>query len=207
MRFAISIGIGETSTAWCSSPPSADLLRLLRCGGLEPLNVTAYPSVVAPGASEQERQLDQLRSGPLHRFKDWPNAEASNARAGVYTVWDTEGRFVYVGMWGRGVALNGPAKFSTRLASHAAWRRSGDQFCVYVADWLVLPTLTAEQITEIGLGRLQVDALVRAYIRDRLAYRFIATEDGKQAYEVEDSIKRGALGERPLLNPARNTRV
>ena len=152
--------------------------------------------------SDQEQQLDQLRSGQLHWFKDWPNAEASSARAGVYTVWDTEGRLVYVGMWGRGIALNAPPKLSTRLASHAAGRRSGDQFCMYVADRLVLPSLTAEQIADIGCGRLQLDALVRGYIRDRLAYRFISAEDGKQAYEVENAIKRGALGERPLLNPA-----
>ena len=42
------------------------------------------------------------------------------------------------------------------------------QFCVYVADRLVLPTLTTEQIADIGSGRVQLDTLVRAYIRDRL---------------------------------------
>ena len=154
------------------------------------------------GVGDQQRQLDQLRSGQLHWFKNWPNAEASSTRAGVYTVWDTEGRFIYVGMSGRGVALNDARGLSTRLASHAAGRRSGDQFCIYVADRLVLPSLTAEQIADIGCGRLQLDTLVRGYIRDRLAYRFISAEDGKQAYEVENAIKRGALGERPLLNPA-----
>ena len=70
---------------------------------------------------------------------------------------------------------------------------AADQFCIYVADRLVLPSLTAEQIADIGYGRLQLDALVRGYIRDRLAYRFISAEDGKQAYEVENAIKRGRL--------------
>jgi hypothetical protein len=56
-------------------------------------------AIMPRGVGDQQRQPDQLRSGQLHWFKDWPNAEASNARAGVYTVWDTEGRFVYVGMW------------------------------------------------------------------------------------------------------------
>ena len=54
-------------------------------------------------------------------------------------------------------------------------------------------------------GRLQLDAFVRSYIRDRLAYRSIAVEDGKQAYEIEDSIKGGVFGERPFLNPRYRT--
>jgi hypothetical protein len=50
------------------------------------------------GTEERDRQLDQLRCGALHWFKDWPNAEASSPRAGVYTVWDADGRLVYVDM-------------------------------------------------------------------------------------------------------------
>jgi hypothetical protein len=78
------------------------------------------------------------------------------------------------GMWGRGLTLDRPVKASSRLASHAAGRRSGDQFCVHVGDRLVLPTLAPEQIVEIAPGRLQFDSLVRGYIRSRLAYPFIA---------------------------------
>jgi hypothetical protein len=44
-------------------------------------------------------------------------------------------------------------KGSIRACIHASGRRSGDRFCVYVADRLVLPTLSQEDITAIGSGR------------------------------------------------------
>jgi hypothetical protein len=55
------------------------------------------------------------------------------------------------GMSGRGIAAdtvrrNTPQGLYTRLQSHASGRRSGDQFCVYVADGLVLPSLSPEDI-------------------------------------------------------------
>ena len=43
----------------------------------------------------------------------------------------------------REAAARGKGLYS-RLNSHALGWRSGDQFCVYVADRLVLPTLTPE---------------------------------------------------------------
>jgi len=60
-----------------------------------------------------------------------------------------------------------------RLRSHASGRRSGDQFCIYVADRLVLSVLTSEERTAIGSGVRSFDALVRAYIHEHLAYRFV----------------------------------
>jgi hypothetical protein len=50
--------------------------------------------------------------------------------------------------------------------SHAGGRRSADQFCVYVADRLVLPVLTQEDIAAIASGRHQMDAFVRRYIHE-----------------------------------------
>ena len=54
-------------------------------------------------------------------------------------------------------------RFTTRLQSHASGRRSGDEFCLYVADRLVLPSLSQEDITAIASGRHQMDAFVRLY--------------------------------------------
>src|SRR5215475_6178752 len=80
-------------------------------------------------------------------FSDWPNPAVPAFGAGVYTVWHSDGRFMYVGMSGRGITTetirrNTPQGIYTRLRSHASGRRSGDQFCVYVTDRLVLPILT-----------------------------------------------------------------
>jgi hypothetical protein len=91
----------------------------------------------------------------------------------------------------------------TRLQSRAGGRRSGDQFCVYVADHLVLPTLSQEDIADIASGRHQMDAFVRRYIHENLCYRFVMLPDGVAAYRVEKAIKGGAWGHgRPLLNPS-----
>jgi hypothetical protein len=78
-----------------------------------------------------------------------------------------------------------PLGIYTRLKSHASGRRSGDQFCVYVADRLVLPTLSQEDITAIASGRHQMDAFVRQYIHENLSYRFVILPDGKAARALE----------------------
>jgi hypothetical protein len=97
----------------------------------------------ATGVPEPLRSLlNALEHGQLHWFAEWPAAAVPRSGALVYTVWDRSGQLVYVGMAGRGetTAARGPGPFG-RLNSHASGRRSGDQFCVYVCDRLVLPTV------------------------------------------------------------------
>jgi hypothetical protein len=148
-----------------------------------------------------------LTRGPAYSFADWPNSDVPTFGAGVYTVWHQDGRFIYVGMSGRGMTAdtlrrNTPQGIHTRLRSHASGQRSGDQFCVYVADRLVLPTLSQENIADIASGRHQLDAFVRRYIHENLCYRFVMLPDGATAYGVEAAIKSGEWGHgRPLLNP------
>ena len=99
---------------------------------------------------------------------------------------------------------NTPQGIYTRLQSHAGGRRSGDQFCVYVADRLALPALTQEDIAAIASGRHQMDAFVRRYIHENLVYRFVMLPDGAAAYALEAAIKSGGWDHgRPLLNPGR----
>lgn len=149
----------------------------------------------------------ELGNGLVYRFADWPNAEVPSFGAGVYTIWHDDGRFIYVGMSGRGITAdtarrNTPQGIYTRLQSHASGRRNGDQFCVYVADRLVLPTLSKEDIAAIAAGRHQMDAFVRRYIHGNLCYRFVMLPDGAAAYAVEAAIKSGTWEYgRPLLNP------
>jgi hypothetical protein len=150
---------------------------------------------------------NSLINGPIYSFAEWPNASVPAFGAGVYSIWHSDGRFIYVGMSGRGITAetsrrNTPQGIYTRLQSHASGRRSGDQFCVYVADRLVLPTLSQEDITAIASGRHQLDAFVRRYIHENLGYRFWMMPDGASAYTAEAVIKSGAWGHgRPLLNP------
>ena len=46
---------------------------------------------------------NDLSSGPAYLFADWPNTAVSTFGAGVYTIWHKDGRFIYVGMSGRGM--------------------------------------------------------------------------------------------------------
>jgi hypothetical protein len=148
-----------------------------------------------------------LGEGSAYLFRDWPNSAVPTFGAGVYTIWHNDGRFIYVGMSGRGITAdtvhrNTPQGIYTRLQSHASGRRSGDQFCVYVADRLVLPTLSPEDIEAIASGRHQMDAFVRRYIHQNLSYRFVLVPDGSAAFAAEKLIKQGEWEHGcPLLNP------
>jgi hypothetical protein len=155
--------------------------------------------------------VQELEAGPLHRFQDWPNDQVPKRAAGVYTVWDGD-RLLYVGMSGRAmtaadleVSPNGRVVAKglwTRLNAHAAGRRSGDQFCVYVCDRFVVPALTPAQQHQLAGGELSLDDLTRTFVRDRLAYRFVVTADGIEAGRLEAEVRRGALlVGRPFLNP------
>jgi hypothetical protein len=65
-----------------------------------------------------------LGSGEAYSFADWPNPDVPRFGVGVYTVWHVDGRFIYVGMSGRGmtqdtVIRNSPFALYTRLAMPA----------------------------------------------------------------------------------------
>ena len=154
-----------------------------------------------------DQHLAELQTGPLYPFADWPNPEVPKHGAGVYTIWQDD-LLVYVGMSGRGITVDTPVRAApqgifTRLGSHAGGRRSGDQFCVYVADRMVLPELTAVEIKSVADAQLIFDDLVKKYIRGKLAYRFTIVPDGATAFRIEDAVKNGALGQLPMLNPGR----
>lgn len=157
-----------------------------------------------------EQQLETLKNGPIHQFASWPNKDMPTAAAGVYSIWNNQNDFIYVGMAGRGktaealqIAQQQGKKTGLydRLNSHASGARSGDQFCVYVQDLLILPRLTAEEIDQIVTRQLALDRLVRDYVREHLSYRFVVTPDGVAATALEREVINGALGEHPILNP------
>jgi hypothetical protein len=157
--------------------------------------------------ARQRSLLSQLARGAVYSFRDWPNSAVPIFGAGVYTIWHKDGRFFYVGMSGRGITTdtvrrNTPQGLHTRLNSHATGKRSGDQFCVYVADRLVLQTLSQDEIAGIASGRRQLDGFVQRYIHENLSYRFVLVPDGLTAFALEKAIKRGEWEHGlPLLNP------
>lgn len=154
-----------------------------------------------------ENPIFALAAAPLYWFRDWPNQAVPQFGAGVYTIWHSDGRLIYVGMSGRSITSEtipkpSPHGLHTRLRSHFSGRRSGDQFCIYVADRLVLPDLTLAELASVSAGRHQMDAHVRKYIHANLGYRFVIVPDGNAAREIEKLIRTGAWEHgKPLLNP------
>ena len=147
-----------------------------------------------------------MKFSKRHKFADWPNKEIPQVAAGVYAIWNDE-QLIYCGMSGRGLekALSeGKKKFGlvTRLNSHASGRLSGDQFCVYVANRLVIPSLMPEDLPKFANGELKLDTLTKQFIHNHLDYQYVIVDSSKEAYDVEDKARRGdVFGIKPLLNP------
>src|SRR5271165_7631751 len=173
-----------------------------------PYRIDERSAILISTMSLSAEIVAELSCGDARPFASWPDPAVPTFGAGVYTIWHKDGRLIYVGMSGRGITAetarrNTPQGIYTRLGSHASGRRSGDQFCVYVADRLVLPTLSQDDITAIGSGRHQMDAFVRRYIHENLCFRFVTLMDGAAAYAMESALKNGKWEHgRPLLNPA-----
>jgi len=147
------------------------------------------------------------RFSPRHRFSDWPNVDVPGLAAGVYVVWERD-RLIYCRMSGREfekAVASGKVKFGliTRLASHASGRLSGDQFCVYVANRLVIPCLQPNQLSKFAAGDLTLDTLTREFINTRLEYQFALVDSSAAAYALEKECRNGTIfGSKPYLNPA-----
>lgn len=142
-----------------------------------------------------------------YKFCDWPNNDIPSVTAGVYVVWEDQ-VLIYCGMSGRqfdsGVASR-RTRFGlvTRLASHASGRLSGDQFCVYVANRFVVPSLKRAQLQRFASGEISLDVLTRVYIHKRLEYQFATVPTSSGAYALENQCRQGQIfGTKPLLNPA-----
>ena len=112
-----------------------------------------------------------------YAFKDWPNKDIPLVAAGVYLIWNEE-VLIYVGMSGREIEKNLHKRrygLYTRLQAHASGRLSGDQFCVYVANRLVIPELKQEQLEQFRDGHVNLDMLTKEYVQ-RLDYQFCVVD-------------------------------
>jgi len=143
----------------------------------------------------------------LFKFSDWPNKDIPNVSAGIYAIWNDDELF-YCGMSGCEIEKNQHKKkygLVTRLHSHAIGRLSGDQFCVYVANRLVIPTLKQSDLPLFANGQLKLDTLTKRYIHEHLEYQYVLVNSSAEAYSVETDARNGKLfGQKPMLNPINN---
>lgn len=126
------------------------------------------------------------RFSELVPFENWHPSLVPPVAAGVYAIWESD-KPIYCGMSGRSfdpaiAATKARHGLVTRLNSHASGRLSGDQFCVYVANRLVIPKLNSSQLASFETGQLTLDQLTKQYIRERLSFQFTttSTRDGVQ---------------------------
>ncbi len=143
--------------------------------------------------------LQILATGPLFPFATWDRSLVPQS-PGVYSAW-RNGCLIYVGMAGR--SYDQKAGLRGRLIQHAAGRRSGDQFCIYVCDRLVLPELTREQVLSIAAGTDSLDHLTKAFIHREVAFRFVACPDPDSARALEKEARMAGVPGAgvPMLNP------
>ncbi|PSW08306.1 hypothetical protein C9J01_24360 [Photobacterium rosenbergii] len=139
-----------------------------------------------------------------YKFAEWSKSGIPAVAAGVYAIWH-EDKLVYCGMSGRQIEKNlHKAKFGliTRIQSHASGRLSGDQFCVYVANRLVIPSLKQSDLPRFASGELKLDELTKAYIHEHLEYQYALVQSSEEAYDIENKARSGEIfGKVPLLNP------
>ena len=136
----------------------------------------------------------------LISFSEDPRKHIPTKGSVIYTVWDREGNFIYVGISGlqKSIEKRNP---QSRMISHASGRRSGDQFCVYIHDYFVIPELVKNGSFEPAKGVL--DKLTKNYIQGHLNYRFLSFESDDSdviVRSLEKRIQAGDCGKKPYLN-------
>ena len=133
-------------------------------------------------------------------FSDDPRKHIPKNGSIIYSVWDVNEQFIYIGISGLQKSLEKRNPLS-RMISHASGVRSGDQFCVYIHDFFVIPNLMKEKDYKPERGYL--DKLTKTYIHANLSYRFIGFEGDDSdmiVRRLENQIKSGVLGLTPILN-------
>ena len=73
-------------------------------------------------------------------FSEDPRNHIPKTGSIIYSVWDKDENFIYIGISGLQKSLDRRSPLS-RMISHASGVRSGDQFNVYIHDFYVIPTL------------------------------------------------------------------
>ncbi len=133
-------------------------------------------------------------------FAEDPRKYISKDGSIIYSVWDKEDKFIYIGVSGLQKSIEKRSPLS-RMISHCSGIRSGDQFCIYIHDFYVIPKLIQKGKYSASKGFL--DKLTKKYIHENLSYRFVSfnSHDSNEVVrKLENKIKIGRLGFSPLLN-------
>jgi len=119
----------------------------------------------------------------------------------IYTVFLDKSEFIYVGIGGlsgKSVTDRNPR---SRIRQHTQGTRSGDQFCIYIQDFYVLPTLIGQAYTPV---KGYLDKLTKEFIQTRLTYRYyvVQSDDSdKVVRRLERELQSGQHGHAiPKLN-------
>ena len=137
-------------------------------------------------------------------FAEDPRKHISNNGSIIYSVWNKDEDFIYIGISGLQKLLEKRSPLS-RVVSHCSGVRSGDQFCVYIHDFYVIPKLIKKGEYTPSKGLL--DKLTKEYIHENLSYRFVSfnSDDSDEIVrKLENKIKTGVLGISPKLNRTSN---
>ena len=115
----------------------------------------------------------------------------------IYTVFLDLKEFIYVGIGG----LSGKKDPRSRIRQHTSGLRSGDQFCIYIQDFYVIPLLFSQPYVP---KKGYLDQLTKEFIQKRLTYRYMVFQDedsDKLVRKLEREIQSGCFqGIRPKLN-------
>ena len=137
-------------------------------------------------------------------FRENPRDHIPGFGSIIYTIWNNADEWIYVGIGGLGQSPNTPLNLRnpvSRILQHQSGRRSGDQFCIYVHDYYVVPKIDPQRYK---FERGGLDRLTKNYIPNELSYRFVVIQNDdsiRLVRAIEAKLKNGLDGfGKPLLN-------
>ena len=141
---------------------------------------------------------------PLRQFTTSNVTDIPSWGSIIYTVFLDQSEYIYVGIGGLAGKTAKDRNPRSRILQHSQGRRSGDQFCIYVQDFYVIPELIGSKYTP---KKGYLDQLTKDFIQSRLSYRYLVvqTEDSDQVVRrLERELQRDQHGHGvPLLNGTR----
>jgi len=120
---------------------------------------------------------------------------------GCYLIWRKE-ELIYVGVSGVSWTKDNPktSHLKHRLSDHFRGTKS-DVFPIKVFERIILNQITKKEIEEVTNGKKEIRHLARNYIRINFTFTFATTTEFTLAKKTELYVRKGGLGQKPLLNP------